>query len=314
MSAHNAVYNSSEWIGKKYNMLTVIEPINVTLNNGNKQWLWKCRCDCGNEKVLKPLEVIKGHCVSCGCYRLKVVKTSCLIHGESHTKLHNIWCGMNSRCDPSHVDAERYGKRGIRVCEEWHDYTKFAEWARSHGYEDGLSIERIDVNGNYCPENCTWIPFPKQARNRRTTRWVEYQGKTMSLAEAAERAGLPYKQVHFRIKHGWTVEAALSTPLIKGKSEMRKKCDAAGVDYNRVMARIQSGWTEEDALNTPVHPVGANMVNPKALNTVCPVCGKRFIKKSNGVKYCCTRCAMDALNAQVRERRATQQHTSSKIS
>lgn len=307
-------YNDSKWIGNKYNMLTVIEAIH---DDAQHAWRWRVRCDCGNEKIYQPNKVVRGLIVSCGCYRKTRLGPNPPTHRESHTRLHNIWCGMNSRCDPSHVDAERYGKRGIRVCEEWHDYTKFAEWARSHGYEDGLSIERIDVNGNYCPENCTWIPFPKQARNRRTTRWVEYQGKTMSLAEAAERAGLPYKQVHFRIKHGWTVEAALSTPLIKGKSEMRKKCDAAGVDYNRVMARIQSGWTEEDALNTPVHPVGANMVNPKALNTVCPVCGKRFIKKSNGVKYCCVRCAMDALNAQVSERRATtratQQHVSSKI-
>ena len=304
MSAHNAIYNKPEWIGKKFNMLTVIEPVHMVLPNGNKQWFWRVRCECGNEKVIKPRDILNNHYVSCGCYNKSPYKKTNKTHGESHTRLHNIWCSINNRCNPNHKNNERYGKRGISICEEWHDYTKFAEWARSHGYEDGLTIERIDVNGNYCPENCTWIPMPKQARNRTTTRWVEYQGETMSLAEAAERAGLPYKQVHFRIKHGWTLEAALSTPLIKGKSEMRKKCDAAGMDYDRVMARIQSGWTEEDALNTPVQPVGANMVNPKARNAICPVCGKHFIKKSNGVKYCCARCAAEALNAQLRERRA----------
>ena len=87
-------------------------------------------------------------------------------HHESHTPLHNIWCGMNNRCNPKHIHSDRYGKRGISVCEEWSDYTKFAEWARSNGYKEGLTIERLDVNGDYCPENCTWIEFGKQARNR----------------------------------------------------------------------------------------------------------------------------------------------------
>ena len=94
-------------------------------------------------------------------------------HGESHAHLHNIWCGMNDRCNPANVASKNYGDRGISVCEEWRDYTKFAEWARNNGYKEGLSIERKDVNGDYCPENCTWIELEKQARNRRTTRFVE---------------------------------------------------------------------------------------------------------------------------------------------
>lgn len=209
------IYNDSKWIGMKYNMLTVIKPVHVTLSNGCNQWFWKVKCDCGNEKVYKPIEIIKGRIVSCGCYK-KTNGYRTKRHGESHTRLHNIWCGIIERCTVGTNDAVRYGNRGIAVCEAWKRYEAFADWARSNGYNDSLTIERIDVNGNYCPENCKWIEHAKQARNRRTTHWVEYNGKKMSLAEACERANLPYKQVFERIaKYGWPVEKALMTPIRK---------------------------------------------------------------------------------------------------
>jgi len=155
-------------------------------------------------------------------------------HGESHTPLHNIWCGMNNRCNPKHKNSEEYGKRGIIVCDEWKSYEMFAKWAKENGYEPGLTIERIDVNGNYCPENCTWIPLSKQARNRRTTAWVTYNGRQMSLAEASEIAGLPYKQVWFRIHvSGWTFEKAISTPLGAdlGQRESSHVCVICGKEF-----------------------------------------------------------------------------------
>lgn len=130
-------------------------------------------------------------------------------HNESHTRLHNIWCDMNKRCK----HHKQYAGRGIKMCVEWRDYVAFADWARKNGYRDDLTIERIDVSKDYSPENCKWIPPGRQAWNRTTTKWVEYDGKIMSLAEAAFIAGLPYKQVHWRIKHGWDVKKALNTPL-----------------------------------------------------------------------------------------------------
>ena len=163
-------------------------------------------------------------------------------HGESHTRLHNIWCGMNNRCDPAHAhtSSDKYGKRGIRVCDEWWNYEKFAEWARNNGYQDGLTIERIDVNGNYCPENCKWIEFRKQARNRRTTHWVVYNGKKMSLAEACEIAGLPYKQVFWRMaRAGWSFERAISTPMgaDNGFREKTKTCVICGKTFTSLSNR-----------------------------------------------------------------------------
>lgn len=245
-------YNDPAYIGKKYNMLTVIGFEHHVTNAGSNEWWWRVRCDCGVEKLARPIEVKSGHCVSCGCYR-KTLGAESRTHGESHTRLHNIWTGINKRCNPTTQNSLRYGKRGITMCEDWHDYSKFRDWALANGYEDGLTIERKDVNGDYCPENCTWISLGEQARNRRTTHWVEYNGKRMSLAEACEIAGLPYKQVFHRIARlKWPVEKALSEPM-RGPSELKRKCDEHGMNYNRVYNRIYVyGWTEEEALNIPI--------------------------------------------------------------
>ena len=185
-----------------------------------------------------------------------------VVHGRSHTRLHDIWCGMNNRCNPDNKSSQRYGRRGIRVCEEWADYMVFEKWALEHGYAEDLTIDRIDVNGNYCPDNCRWIPLAEQARNRRTTFEVFYQGRNMSLAEAAELAGLPYKQVHHRIKRaGWSVEKALSEPIRSGKSDLHLRCEALGLNYHTVYNRIRMGWSEEDAINIPVVGAGANQTS-----------------------------------------------------
>lgn len=255
--ANNEKYNGKEWVGKKYGHLTVLRPVHFISKNGNQQWYWRVVCDCGVEKDVRPYDVISGHYISCGCARKRGEQVYST-HKESHTHLHNVWCGMNNRCNPNHKHCKGYGDRGIGVCKEWEDYEKFAKWARSNGYKEGLSIERIDVNGDYCPENCTWIEKEKQARNRRTTFWIDFRGRRMSLAEAAEIVGLPYKQVHYRIKHGWSIEDALNTPL-KEPSDLLKKCKEKGLNYNRIYNRIHVyGWDEEDALNIPIAGKGAN--------------------------------------------------------
>ncbi len=181
-------------------------------------------------------------------------------HLESHTPLHDIWCGINNRCR----HHPRYAGRGIGICAEWSIYENFRDWALANGYEPGLTIERVNVNGNYCPENCAWIPLKKQARNRTTTKWVEYDGREMSLAEAAELAGLPYKEVHLRIKSGWSVYDALHTPLLTDPNNLHKRCIERGLNYHTIYNRVYSlGWSEERALNTPILGKGANQVSYK---------------------------------------------------
>lgn len=210
-NVHNAKYHSEEWIGQRFHHLTVLGIEHVVKENGQKLWYWNVRCDCGNEKSIRADYVFSGHSKTCGCGKRY---DGALKHGETKSRLYMIWARMCERCNSDNPRYKRYNGRGIKVCDEWKQYTGFSEWARTSGYNDSMSIERIDNNGDYCPDNCKWIDFSLQARNRETTMWVEYNGTRMSLAEACEKACMPYKTVFSRIRYmDWPVEKALSVPV-----------------------------------------------------------------------------------------------------
>ena len=135
---------------------------------------------------------------------------------------------IKGRCyRPSHISYPRYGGRGIKMCDEWlHDYTAFRDWAYSAGYADDLSIERIDNDGDYCPENCTWITLGEQSKNRGTSIIFEYNGRRQVLKDWCREYNMPYNTVHSRIHyHGWSFEKAMFTPIDKRKSTKKKKND-----------------------------------------------------------------------------------------
>jgi hypothetical protein len=127
---------------------------------------------------------------------------------------------MRLRCyDEKNIAYNRYGGRGITICDEWkNDVKAFYDWAIANGYKNSLTIDRIDNDGNYCPENCRWATFKEQASNRRSNILVTHNGKTQTMKEWANEVGIPYKVVWARVqKLGWSAERALTDPVKKGK-------------------------------------------------------------------------------------------------
>ena len=139
----------------------------------------------------------------------------------SRTRLYRIWKNMRNRCSNENIpNYERYGGRGITVCEEWQRFEPFYEWAMANGYGDDLSIDRIDNDGNYEPSNCQWANRTEQARNRRSNEFITYNGTTKHISDwdkdiGAQKSG----RVRARINAGWSIEAAVTTPLMMGRNK-----------------------------------------------------------------------------------------------
>lgn len=161
-------------LGSKFGKLTVIKDISSLYKNRGSYWL--CKCSCGAEKVVRGCHLNSGKVMSCGCFRNEILRTS---GGLSKTRIYRIWAQFRNRCkNKNHSFYKYYGGRKIYVCTEWDDdFLNFYNWAINNGYRDDLTIDRIDVNGNYCPENCRWVDKKIQARNRRNNIWIFYNGK-----------------------------------------------------------------------------------------------------------------------------------------
>ena len=189
-------------IGQKFGKLTVLKrTANYVSKNGTtKRVQWLCRCDCGKEIVVASNNLTRGHTQSCGCIRKE---KQFFIHGLRHTKIYNVWNNIRQRCNNPNVKCySRYGGRGIKVCNEWqNDFLTFYEWAIQNGYKEGLSIDRIDNNGNYEPCNCRWVDNKTQSNNRRSNHFITYNGETHTVAEWSRKTGIKSTTLFERIKH-----------------------------------------------------------------------------------------------------------------
>ena len=200
--------------GKKFGKLTVIERAE---NRGNETF-WKCKCDCGNTKKINGSKLKNGHTKSCGCYKKEISHAykgnNSLInktHGMSESRLYRIYKKMYRRCyKPQTKYYCNYGGRGIKICQEWlDDFMNFYKWAMENGYSDELSIDRIDNNGNYEPNNCRWATRKEQANNTRKTVFLTYKGETKSASEWSKITGIRQDTITMRKRKGLTDEECL---------------------------------------------------------------------------------------------------------
>ena len=210
--------------GQRFGRLIVIEKTEKRDNAGNVLWL--CKCDCGKDTLVGTHSLKVGHCKSCGCYKIDVNreqgKQYFTKHGKRHTRIYNIWCSMKQRCyyinSNNYID---YGARGITVCDEWkNDFMAFYNWAMENGYREDLTIDRIDVNGNYEPSNCRWCTASDQSNNKRNNHFVVYNGVEMTVKQLSDLCGMNYGTLLCRLLRGWDVERAVNQPIRKsGKNE-----------------------------------------------------------------------------------------------
>lgn len=169
-------------------------------------------------------------CTVAGCYRrnckckgYKVIRGEATTHNSTKTRLYKIWAGMHERCNrEKHPHFSDYGGRGITICEEWNDFSKFKEWANENGYSENLTLDRIDNNGNYESSNCRWVTMKEQQNNKRNSHFLEYAGEMHTITEWAEKTGISKTTLRMRIQSGWTVEEALTKPIRFRKKGWRK--------------------------------------------------------------------------------------------
>lgn len=202
--------------GLKFNSWTVIGEAEKRINGCVA---WHCICDCGTKRIVRGSYLKSEHSKSCGCVGAKETKIRETTHGMTQTPLHKIWLGIKNRCyNKNTVSYRSYGGRGIKVCERWlNSFENFLE-DMSPNYKLGLTIERKDVNKDYSPENCCWIPKSEQSRNRTNTIWVTTELGVMTVSEAAKIAGTSWFCMYNRHLRNCPTEKLLLPPNKAGRS------------------------------------------------------------------------------------------------
>jgi hypothetical protein len=197
--------------GRQFGRLTACEQIPGSRSQKRK---WRCICECGGETSVSTDKLVSGWTISCGCVQREKASARLKTHGGSpyrktseQSRLYRIWCGMRKRCrNPKDAAYPRYGGRGIDYCEEWGDFAAFRTWAESNGYSPTLTIDRIDNDAGYCPENCQWIPLGEQSKNRRPSdQWVDWERKQRAKLVSRKKSASA-KRERYRNDPAWRLK------------------------------------------------------------------------------------------------------------
>lgn len=194
--------------GIRFSKLIAVERVGTDIHRHS---IWKCICDCGNETYVTLNQLISGKTKSCGCLHTKHGLTS---KGMPRREF-NIWRNMIDRTsNPNSKDFNRYGKRGISVCDEWRNsFKKFYDWANANGYSDNLTIDRINNDGNYEPSNCRWATVKTQSNNKRNNVLLNFNNETHTLTQWSEILKIKPETITSRLNRGWNIKESLTAPL-----------------------------------------------------------------------------------------------------
>ena len=233
--------------GKRFGRLVVIRP---SARDKYGSVVWECKCDCGMICHKRGALLRKGSTKSCGCLAREISSSVHRSHGDTGTKLYKMWRGMHDRCKSgkgSHF--KNYKNRGITVCTEWEkDYSAFKKWAINNGYTEGLTIDRIDNNKGYSPDNCRLVNNIVQANNKRTNKLIEYDGEIHTIAEWERKIGWLSGTLRDRLRHGWDVERAMTQP---------KKGETTWASHSEIKVKRESANLRPCSGNTALQRPGA---------------------------------------------------------
>ena len=215
--------------GQRFGRLEVLAPADDYVSpKGYIAKRWLCMCDCGNKTIVTAEKLKSGHTKSCGCYHNEIAKSKEIKHrkynienSETKKRLYRIRSSMKTRCyNKNYENYKNYGGRGITICDEWKDnFQAFYDWAIKNGYKKGLTIDRIDNNKGYSPENCRWATHKEQTLNRRCTQFLLFNGENRTLVEWAKETGINYQTLNYRKKAGKTPAEILKTKRKDDKNE-----------------------------------------------------------------------------------------------
>ena len=207
--------------GHRYGRLVALRPTPLKESSGCIKWL--CQCDCGNQTIVSGSALQSGATKSCGCLHKETAYRQSYRHGMAQSRLYREWNNMKSRCNfKSGKCYSRYGGRGITYCKEWEDFVNFEKWALQNGYADNLTLDRINNDGSYTPDNCRWVTNIEQQRNKCDNHFITYRGQTKTVVEWAEAIGISSSTIIRRLRRGWSVAQALEQPSMRCDLQYRK--------------------------------------------------------------------------------------------